>query len=487
MQKPRRQRRNSGPAVRRLSNWIRESLGDDMANVARSNRELAKATTPSLKALDLLTQAEAAAKQFSWALASQLSREALAEDPGFASAHLQLALSLSGYRGVTGEEARQELRRAMELAASASEREQLLIEGCYQLMQSQTERAIATLEKLAQSYPDGFSALAMLSDAYYGAGRRKDAENIRARIADLRPNDFRTNVNVAMEMTQLNYARAVQYARRAFSLAASDASRIEGRFVDQEVLLIPFFDAWTRDTPGALRELDTLATTFSNQTDFWLATRIGECYLAMGRVRAARDWFQRTMPARNLPEALAYTAYAIRDENGARAQLELLKDEPKWDDVWFLIPRLRSDSERFLPRVAATLGKNGPAHFPGELALSQNRLTEAKELLLNTFTRFPTLRTGQIGAESLVVALERSGEEREALSVLEESGRRKRTLTPVFWMRNRARLAQYYYRLNRDMEARSVEAELRRMLAAADSDYWMMKQLGIAPRARGLP
>ena len=86
------------PAVRRLSNWMRETLGETMERIDRSNRELERVTTPSLRALQLFTEADSASRRGEWAVSAQFTRQALLEDPDFASARTWLAWALYNLR-----------------------------------------------------------------------------------------------------------------------------------------------------------------------------------------------------------------------------------------------------------------------------------------------------------------------------------------------------------------------------------------------------
>jgi hypothetical protein len=46
-----------------------------------------------------------------------------------------------------------------------------------------------------------------------------------------------------------------------------------------------------------------------------------------------------------------------------------------------------------------------------------------------------------------------------------------------FWLRNQARLSTYYHRLGRDSDARTVDEQLRKLLAVADPDHPILRQL----------
>ena len=81
-----------------------------------------------------------------------------------------------------------------------------------------------------------------------------------------------------------------------------------------------------------------------------------------------------------------------------------------------------------------------------------------------------------------------------ALQTLEGASQQKNRAYPVYhisnrygvsvfpsaklhWMRVRLRLAQLYLKLDREAEAREIEAELRDLLRYADPDLWLLRQL----------
>jgi hypothetical protein len=118
------------PAVRKLSNWVRESLGEAMEHIKLSN-QLEKVTTRSLRALQLFTAADDASRHQEWAISAQLTRQALVEDPDFATAHIYLALAL---KNLSQPDWRPEAARAFTLASEVSERERYFIVGTYEIL-----------------------------------------------------------------------------------------------------------------------------------------------------------------------------------------------------------------------------------------------------------------------------------------------------------------------------------------------------------------
>ena len=85
-------------AIRSLSNWSREVLGENLDLVQQNNEKLEKVTTPSLRALQLFTKGEALLSQGRYDLAEELLKQALEIDPEFASAHIYLAFAIANRR-----------------------------------------------------------------------------------------------------------------------------------------------------------------------------------------------------------------------------------------------------------------------------------------------------------------------------------------------------------------------------------------------------
>jgi len=88
----------------------------------------------------------------------------------------------------------------------------------------------------------------------------------------------------------------------------------------------------------------------------------------------------------------------------------------------------------------------------------------------------------QLSYESLATALRMKGDVPRAIQVLERASERKYQAvidgaTGAHWMRNRLDLAKLYRSVGRVEEARATEADLRRLLALADSDHPIRREL----------
>ncbi len=88
----------------------------------------------------------------------------------------------------------------------------------------------------------------------------------------------------------------------------------------------------------------------------------------------------------------------------------------------------------------------------------------------------------RMGSEVLAEAFKEQGYLNEAAQVLEEASHQKSFLPSPYlagssWLRIRSQLAQLYREMGRDEDARKIEDELRRLLALADSDHPILRQL----------
>jgi tetratricopeptide (TPR) repeat protein len=468
------------PAIRRLSNWVRATLGETMDRIQRSNQQLERVTTPSLRALQLFTEADAASKRLEWDVSAQLSRQALLEDPDFASAHLWLAWALRNL-GDPGWEEQAQL--ALNLSAAVSERERYFILGSYELMKGHTVQALPALEALVRRYPDHYFAYGNLVNCYIRLGRFQEAADTEARFADLRPNDPIGNARATVFFTTVDLGRARHYAERSRQLAPDESTwgPVQG-FVD----LFPIHDLWMKDdAKGALAELDRLAERIQTEPlnarmRRGLNVGIADFYLALGKFKSAQQWFDKVQD-KGPGVGSAWVSFFKGDEDQARQSAALIQPQegrPLEPKPAFLVARLR-------PLGAGEKLSVGQPEMRGEIALSQGQLTKAIAILQEDFDR--QLRrhsdTAQWTADSLVTALEGSGNSQKGLEVLELTSATRPWSSPdvvsyaVFWLRNQARLSAYYHHLGRKQESRKIDDQLRKLLAVADPDHPILRQL----------
>ena len=213
-----RDRRALVVAVQRLSNDVRETLRETIASVTPDTPQLEPVTTPSLKALQLYSRADAAILWGGSAVAEALLKQAVTEDPGFASAYIHLAWAILNQRRPP-EEYRPYAQHAFELAETTSDHERYFILGSYHAMFDRVEEAVAAYEALLRLYPDHYWAVNNLNHLY------KDERAVRrfTRQADLRPNSFSSNYSAAHQIIQwgADARLARPYATRARKLESA--------------------------------------------------------------------------------------------------------------------------------------------------------------------------------------------------------------------------------------------------------------------------
>jgi len=131
----------------------------------------------------------------------------------------------------------------------------------------------------------------------------------------------------------------------------------------------------------------------------------------------------------------------------------------------------------------------------GELALARGQRAEGLRLLQKGFASLRTNRSVRFfnAAEGLARALELQGDLEGAVRILEETSQ-QRGLAVMFgpipmWNRLRHDQARLYRRLGREPEAERIEDELRKLLAYADDDHAIARELRATAklRAAGVP
>jgi len=138
-------------ALGRASTELRGKLGESLASVQKFDRPLIEATTSSLEALKLETEATAFNNNGEYLRPIELSKKAIELDPNFAMAYRGLAVQYANLG--QGENAFQYMRKAFELKDRASERERLAIISDYYQYNGQLDRALEAYALYKQTYP----------------------------------------------------------------------------------------------------------------------------------------------------------------------------------------------------------------------------------------------------------------------------------------------------------------------------------------------
>jgi tetratricopeptide (TPR) repeat protein len=168
--------------IDRLSREIREKSGESLRSI-RQGVGLAQATTASLDALRLYTEAVRTFDEGRQLEALPLLEEAVELDPEFAMAWRKIAVILSN-EGLDPERMRHASRQAHQLRRRLTDREAGLAEAWYQSMvEDNAEASIDAYRRLLDRYPDDPTALNNIAIDFLGLGRWEDSEDPLRRVA----------------------------------------------------------------------------------------------------------------------------------------------------------------------------------------------------------------------------------------------------------------------------------------------------------------
>lgn len=515
-------------AVHRLGNRLRQTLGEKLSQIRQSDLALQKVTTPSLKALQLYSQADqvVATDLEGNRVAFELLKQAIAEDPNFASAYLLAAYALFN-QGKPSREYMPYLKRALSLSGQTSEPERYFIEASYYdisyhmsyhsrpsrdsaASQALADRAIATYHALLRIDPTHFWATNNLFNLYrWDPEKEQESVDLAVRLAKLCPNSFARNWRAGYWAAVFggNPALASPYFDRAKKLysAMSDSDRDRPGFAEAALWLqlYPAYQAWMKnDAALAIRELAKAEKDPVTRNGTAYPDSIGQFYLSLGQVRKASEWLQRSPDAWDRAINRTYLAFFRDDHAALRSSLRRLARRPK--DVWgfaLLMARggLYSEADSVVQKFSR-LSKRYPGPPPDYESMheiSRGGLLVAEGKMA---AGIPSLRDGMqlmqgntgdvyfLGAESLAQAYEKEGNMTAALQVLEDASA-NRSLADInygdggamyaapYWMHDQMDLARLYRRMGRVKDAQKIEAEMRKLLAYADPDFPMLVEL----------
>ncbi len=477
------------PAIGRLANQLRDSLGEELANIEQSQQMLEKVTTPSLRALQLYSRGAELSNEFSWSQAAELLTQAIAEDSQFASAHIYLAYALNNVG--RSKQAAFHFQQAFELADTTTDRERFFIRASYHDWAGEEQKAAEMYQLLARLYPDHYWAASNLWYHYHRRGRPRQALPYGVRRADLRPNYFYHQMSAAETLLVWGDRRQAEpYLEQARKLVSGGGVGPSGA---ARLRLFPAYEHWLQgDLTQALQEAEQAAGDIASKDARdrdGFKWQVGWFYLTLGKWRAAKEMLQNiSAPATNL----ALIAWTLDDEHAARNHLHRALPSHR---AAVLLARtgLLSEAEAVLsdPETASrTYDPRSPRVWGyvarGELALARGQIAEAIRLLeqgLPDLRPWPTAYFF-LASEALARAAQQRGNIAKALEILDNASQyqdRAVFFGPAsfFWMKIQLQRAQLHRTLGREPEAQEIEADLRRLLALADADHAILVQLDL--------
>jgi tetratricopeptide (TPR) repeat protein len=489
------------PAIHLLSDRLRQSLGEDLTQIRQSDLALQHVTTPSLKALQLYSQADLEISTGSDATAFALFRQAIADDPNFASAYIMAAHALRN-QGKPPSEYMPYGKRAVELSTHVSEPERYFIEGSYYGFSGQPDRAVAAYEALLQIDPGNAWATNNLAFSDFARpGHGPEGVDLFARLAKLRPNDPGANWWAGFSAATIagNGSRARPYLERARALLPTISNRTVVTRVGIWIQLYPAFEAWMKDDVAlAAAQLAQAEQNPIERNGEEEPRSFGYFHLALGQSRKANLWFQRVSPGKAsfYESDFAALAFARGDQPTLQSSLHSLRGVADRQPLVILLmihEGLLSEAEAAIRDFRASgLSLNIYARptarlLEGELLVAEGKTAEGTPMLnegvrqiRNTVNPFYFF-----GAELLARAYERQGNTSAALQLLEDVSTGRSLVDgdsaamngAYFWMRDQMDLARLYLRLGRVQDAEEIVNELRKLLADADPDFPMLVEL----------
>ncbi len=470
-------------AVRNLANEVRETLGEALADIASETTALEKVTTPSLRALQLYSQADAIFTEQK-SLAYQLLLQAVEIDPDFASAHVLLGFLFEHWGD--GEQSGFYFQRAMDLAVTVTERERyFILASFYRYHEFDRAKAVNVLELLLRRYPDHYWANSNMEWIHRQLGQPLRALPYAMRRADLRPNNFILQIFAVQKILQTGSSQDhLPYLERAKDLASEEWQRawvhaldaakawLEGDFIKAHSMVLKFH-----------QEAAAESTDYNGS----LSWRIAMYYLALGRLQDAKALLLEWTTA---PEMLALFHLATGDTPALGAYLA---DAEATHRTAILLARVgrTAEAETVLANPAIRNRLDAPLIVGywdrlagGELALAKGAYREAISLFEMNAKIPPMWPTAFffLGADGLASAQEQLGDIDAAIKTLEYHGRELKgsifwSAATLFWMKNQLRLMELYARTGQPEKAGQIEIVLRELLSVADADHPVLQSL----------
>lgn len=477
------------PAVRRISEKVRALLGENPPSIREERERLVKVTTTSLKALQLYSRADAVIAGINDPVAEELLKQAVAEDPEFASAYIHLAHAIRNQRKPK-EEFLPAAETAFRLSEKTTERERYFIRGSYYSFLGQYDKSITSYETLVTLYPDHSWGVNNLANLYFRQGRAKDAIEMVVRRAELRPKKFGAQAAAALWLAPLDPVRTSLYVDRARALVTPSLVE-ELPFPAARLEVMPAKEHWLKgDLMGSLRAADAVASRLDSLGElvrFAFADQLFPVYLELGRLESATQVLQKIPDPLLRHELLSRVAFARGDLDAMKRHLED-SQEGAWRRLnnrnmrMLLLARagLLPEADRLLSQFEECCADEPSLPiFRGEVALARGHLDEAISHLEEGVSFYPEhlpfFFVRFVGSESLANALAKKGDRTRAIRFLERASAMRRLAAfeeaGQYWLRMRWQLSQLYRESGRVNEAQTVEAELRRLLALADSDH----------------
>lgn len=512
------------PAVRALAARLNAKAGAIVPSLPRPTRQFEPVTTASLKALELYSRAASLLSgevtqptQRDFEHAQGLLRQAVEEDPAFASAWMLLGRAIRAADPHTHLNW-PALEQADRLAEGVGHTEQLLIRAYVRSMRGYDSGDTRELEAAAKMYESWLAREGMptervappgtesprhavvpeLERVYQSLGRRDAAERLILEAGKSLPHSMRLTARIArIEMRKGNLGAA-----RALAMRVQAASQSDGP--NRNIADIAWARLWeahaaflagdARKALSAIEQAERQWNDQGQQRAQWgwhlsrafeglgrfddserVARRLGGQFvdggltfpehtrlirdlgvleLSRGRLVAAREWFGQLQSF----EEFCHVALAL-----VRAGM---LDKAEWV----------ATERRRLQRMPVWEYR---AVDEGSLRVAQGRFRDGLRLLEPVVA---TTSSSLFAREYSAIAYQGLGNLEEAIRLLEPSERQRAdsvsaAWTVQHWLRCRVLLVELYREAGRLEDAAQVEAEVRTLLAVADAGNPLLARL----------
>jgi tetratricopeptide (TPR) repeat protein len=363
-------------ALSQIASKFRTRVGESLATVRQHDAPLAEATTPSLEALKVYTEAMMIQFSRGEAAALPLYKRATEIDPTFANAYAHLR---QGYGDIGESElAITNASKAYQLRDRATDFEKYNIDVTYDFqVTGNLEKAQQTVELWAQTYPRLMGPHALLAGFLYPKfGKYEQAVEETKKVIELDPNLVYTYHGLSANYIYLD---RLEDAERALQRASERKLEIPDLVVDRYDL------AFLRSDKAGMEREASLSRGKSGVED-WIADREAFVLAYFGHLQRARLMSRLAADlargaAKRESSALYETGAALREaffgnalaaRRSAMAALELSKGRDVEYGAAFALA-LSGDSSQ--PQILAT---DLERRFPNDTAVR--------------FTYLPTLR-----------------------------------------------------------------------------------------------
>jgi tetratricopeptide (TPR) repeat protein len=484
-------------AMERLAVQVRSALGETLSIPQEAGSALRRVSTSSLRALQLYSQADELLLAENLGgpdrneAAAVLLREAIAEDPGFASAHLLLAFAVLR-QGKTPEEFLPHAERALDLVDTTTERESYFIRASSLSLKQDNEAAIPFYRALIERHPDHFWAHQSLRTVLTRLGRYREAHQATTALVSLRPNNFQLSIELAIDtIATQGLEAALPYVERARSLIRPESLDASRQWTYVWLETIPAWEHWLRgDLESMAAEVERLEQLIeeapAGPRREQLIYQIEGPDRVLGRLARAERWAAMETDDHTRWQENLQHFYTRGDMEGIGRWLDryMADLDPDWNWTPTLVPPLLAQLGRL--DTFEALVESGLLFMP-EMAKAYFDLAEGnpEEAIRGFEATIPKIANRNsryfLASQSLSEAYRQLGDLEKARLILEEASSQRSqsvaTGSGAWWLMHQVHLADFYREQGMIPEAQTVEAEVLALLALADADHPLLVKL----------